>query len=145
MMSSDAKYRDRLDKLADELHRAREAQRKMSPGAARERRARQLDALERQQDSVRSVLGLPLCREWAEQVKAEELAPGQDAFDANRMEVESAHAIRRGGTPLTFVIAWIALTILGMATYGALVSRATWSPGVFIEAARAPENPTNVD
>jgi multidrug efflux pump subunit AcrA (membrane-fusion protein) len=177
MMSSDAKYRDRLDKLADELRLAREAQRKMPLGAARERRARQLDALEQQQDAIRRTLGLPPCRERAEQVEAEELARAQAALadaeraESKRLRLAPARRLRRlmawgGGRPRNssarpaadanarwpgrvtmthFILVWIAVTTIGMATYAALVSQPAWSPRFFVESAQAPHLPSYMD
>lgn len=94
MMSSDTKYRIRLDRLADDLQRAREAQQSMPPGAARDARARELDALEQSQDTVRRTLGLPLCRERLEQAQADTLATAQAA-------IASAHHAERERLGLT--------------------------------------------
>ncbi|MBR0665506.1 hypothetical protein GXW71_14180 [Roseomonas hellenica] len=177
MMSSDAKYRDRLDKLADELQRAREAQQRMPPGPARVRRARQLLALERQQDTVRRTLGMPPCRERAEQVAADELARAQAALaDAARARMERRRLTptrrlrrllswrrgrgrRSGARPAVgadapspgrrmmtrFILGWITITLIGMATYAGLVSEATWSLGTFVEIAEAPPVPASAD
>lgn len=107
MMSSDTEYRIRLDRLADDLQRAREAQQKMPPGARRDQRAQELDALEQNQNAVRRTLGLPLCRERVDQRQADEHAQAQLALAAaHRAERE-----RLGLTPAQQArrrLAWLA-------------------------------------
>ncbi|MBR0663778.1 hypothetical protein GXW71_05345 [Roseomonas hellenica] len=107
MMSSDTEYRIRLDRLADELLLAREEQRKMPSGAARDRRRQELDALEQNQDAIRRTLGLPLCRERVERAQVDGIVEAQAALtNAHRAERE-----RLGLTPAQQArrrIAWLA-------------------------------------
>lgn len=124
MMSSDAKYRARLDRLADDLQRAREAQQQLPPGAERERRACELDALERQQDAVRRTLALPSCRQRAQQ--AIDAASSRAANCSGNVGTTaplappSAPGLQMRGLAAKIVLAGaLGIAIFGIAAFGA--------------------------
>lgn len=120
MMSSDTEYRLRLDRLADDLQRARDAQQRMPPGDARDRRTQELDALEQNQNVVRRTLGLPLCRERVDQRQAEELVQTQAALAAahraerERLGLTAAQQARRRTAWLAGGVGFLLLALLAL-------------------------------